>query len=92
MATLAELRAEFMEQGFGPRQAASHPVEQIGAWFEQGRAAGLIQPRAMTLATVNALGRPTARLVVLAGFSADGFDFATDARSPTIASSRRPAR
>jgi len=75
--------------GFSPREAAASPVAQFGLWFEQTRAAGVRQPRAMSLATVNAQGRPTARMVVLAGFDERGFDFATDSRSPKIEDARR---
>ena len=75
--------------GLSEREAAASPVAQFRLWFEQTRAAGVRQPRAMTLATVNALGRPTARMVVLAGYDERGFDFATDSRSPKIADTLR---
>jgi pyridoxamine 5'-phosphate oxidase len=78
-----------MRIGLSLRDVARTPVEQFGAWFEQARAAGLYQPRAATLATVNALGRPAARMVILAGFGAQGFDFTTDERSPKAADLRR---
>ena len=75
--------------GLSPRDAAASPVAQFRLWFEQTRLAGVREPRAMTLATVNALGRPTARMVVLAGYDERGFDFATDSRSPKIADTQR---
>ena len=84
MSTIDELREQAMATGLSLREAAASPVEQFQAWLDQARAAGLYQPRGMTLATVNALGRPTARMVVLAAFDEQGFDFATDARSPKI--------
>jgi pyridoxamine 5'-phosphate oxidase len=80
--SLDELRADAMRVGLTLRDAPSHPLAQFQAWFEQARTAGLYQPRAMTLATVNAQGRPTARMVVLTGASNAGFDFTTDGRSP----------
>ncbi len=80
--SLDELRAEAMRAGLSLRDAPSHPMQQFHAWFEQARAAGLYQPRAVSLATVNALGRPSARMVILAGFGDSGFDFTTDQRSP----------
>ena len=82
-------REKTLRAGLSPRDAAVSPVAQFRLWFEQTRAAGVRQPRAMTLATVNALGRPTARMVVLAGFDERGFDFATDSRSPKIADTQR---
>ena len=82
MPSLDELREQAMTGGLSLRDAAASPVEQFRAWFEQARAAGLYQPRAMALATVNELGRPTARMLVLAGFDERGFDFTTDRGSP----------
>ena len=83
--TPAELREQAMSSGLSLRDAANTPVELFQAWFEQTGPAEVPQPRAMTLATANAQGRPSARMVILAGFDQRGFDFATDARSPKIA-------
>ena len=82
MPSLAELRDEGMRAGLSLRQAPANPLELFRAWFEQAKTAGVTQPRAMTLATVNALGRPTARMLVLAGYDARGFAFITDGSSP----------
>ncbi len=82
MTTLDELRAEFMRQEFGLRQTAAQPMEQFRLWFEAAQASGLFQPQAMTLATVDAAGHPTARTLWLAGHDSRGFAFATMAGSP----------
>jgi pyridoxamine 5'-phosphate oxidase len=68
-----------------PSLAARDPLEQFAAWFAEARAAGVRDPRTMTLATVNALGRPSARTVLLVGHTSGGFDFCTDDRSPKAA-------
>ena len=39
------------------------------------------EPNAMTIATVDARGRPTARMVLLKGYGDDGFRFFTNSRS-----------
>jgi pyridoxamine 5'-phosphate oxidase len=41
------------------------PLEILGRWLEQAEEAGVPAPRAMTLATATADGRPSARLVSL---------------------------
>ncbi len=84
-----KLRQQAMDTGLSLRDAPATPVELFRTWFEQAKAAGAAEPRAMALATVNTLGRPTARMVVLAGFDTTGFDFATDARSPKIQDAQR---
>jgi len=80
--SLAETRAAWMARGFDLRDAARHPLDQFAAWLAQVQAAGVYGPRAMLLATVNALGHPTARVVMLAACDRRGLAFATDRRSP----------
>lgn len=55
--------------------AVSHdedPIATLRAWLDEARAAGEREPEAMTLATVGADGRPSARIVLLRGRSDDG--------------------
>lgn len=49
--------------------------------FERAEAAGLIEPTAMTLATVGSDGRPAARTVLLKDMDARGFVFYTNLES-----------
>lgn len=51
---------------------------QFGRWFKDAEAADLIEPTAMTLATADAGGRPSARMVLLKGFDDRGFVFYTN--------------
>jgi pyridoxamine 5'-phosphate oxidase len=54
------------------------PIVQFQKWFDQAVAAQLPQPEAMTLATANAAGRPSARIVLLKGCDERGFVFYTN--------------
>lgn len=54
------------------------PYKQFEIWFEQALAAKVALPDAMTLATVDADGRPSARIVGLRGFDRRGFAFYTN--------------
>jgi pyridoxamine 5'-phosphate oxidase len=54
---------------------ALDPVERFREWFEEARAAGVEMPEAMTLATADADGRPSARMVLLKGVDERGFSF-----------------
>lgn len=60
---------------------AGDPVATFDAWFAEARALGLRVPEAMTLATADADGAPSARIVLMKGHDADGFVFFTDRRS-----------
>jgi pyridoxamine 5'-phosphate oxidase len=54
------------------------PIAQFAAWFDEARAAGVPEPEAMTLATADADGAPSARTVLLRGVDAGGFRFYTN--------------
>ncbi len=56
------------------------PLAQFRRWLEDARAVGMIYPTAMSLATVDADGRPSVRMVLLKGVD-QGFCFYTDSRS-----------
>lgn len=61
---------------------APDPVEQFRQWFEQARAdENILEPNAMSLATVGAQGQPNIRTILLKGFDQDGFLFFTNYQS-----------
>ena len=53
------------------------PLKQFSSWLDDARNAGMIEPTAMTVATVDADGRPSARILLLRGLD-HGFCFYTD--------------
>ena len=53
------------------------PLALFHEWFEEARAAGVDVPEAMTLATADAEGRPSARMLLLKGADEHGFAFFT---------------
>ena len=59
-----------------------NPVELFQRWFNEAIAAGLPLPEAMTLATSNADGKPSARMVLLKQIDENGFVFFTNYQSP----------
>jgi pyridoxamine 5'-phosphate oxidase len=56
---------------------ALDPLAVFREWFEEARAAGVEVPEAMTLATADAEGRPSARMVLLKSAGEKGFTFFT---------------
>ena len=61
---------------------ARDPFEQFRGWLDAAlRTAGIVEPNAMTLATVSADGRPAARIVLLRQWDARGFVFFTNYES-----------
>ncbi|WP_333486496.1 pyridoxamine 5'-phosphate oxidase [Kribbella sp. CA-293567] len=62
-------------------QVDADPVQQFGIWLAQAAEAGLHEPNAMVLATVDPGGRPSARTVLLKGLDERGFVFYTNQQS-----------
>ncbi len=78
---LSDLRRDYRQATMDESSVAADPIEQFARWFEAARHGGVAEPNGMMLATVNAQGQPSARIVLLKGFSEDGFVFYTDRRS-----------
>ena len=53
------------------------PLATFQEWFEEARAAGVEFPEVMTLATADAEGRPSARMLLLKSADERGFTFFT---------------
>jgi pyridoxamine 5'-phosphate oxidase len=53
------------------------PVARFNEWFADAQAAGVEMAEAMTLATADAAGRPSARMLLLKGADERGFAFFT---------------
>jgi pyridoxamine 5'-phosphate oxidase len=66
--------------GLYDRDLLVDPIDQFRLWFEQATAAGVPEPEAMCVATVQD-GYPSARMVLLKSFDRDGFVFFTNYES-----------
>ena len=75
---LARLRRDYSAAGLTESDLDDDPVRQFTAWFDAAAAAGIPEPNAMTLATADAGGSPSARTVLLKGFDDQGFVFFTN--------------
>jgi pyridoxamine 5'-phosphate oxidase len=60
---------------------ASDPFRLFDEWFAEARTSEPNDPEAMTLATADAAGQPSARVVLLKGHGPNGFIFYTNQRS-----------
>ncbi len=81
MVNLSDLRKEYTQNGLSEAEADPDPIRQFARWFADATNAGLIEPNAMTLATVDPDGRPSARMVLLKDFDERGFVFFTNYES-----------
>lgn len=81
MTTLADLRKNYSRGALDTADIDPDPVRQFQTWFAQALDAKLPEPNAMTLATVDAQGRPSARIVLIKGVDERGFVFFTNYES-----------
>jgi pyridoxamine 5'-phosphate oxidase len=78
---LSDLRREYSRTGLNREDLNADPFKQFELWFEQAKAAGLIDYSALSLATATVDGLPTVRTVLLKLFDRDGFVFFTNYKS-----------
>jgi len=70
---MTEFEAELRED-----QVAADPIDQFRIWFADAEQAVPKLPNAMTLATVDLEGKPSARIVLMKAFDKSGFTFFTN--------------
>ena len=75
---VAALRKDYGQATLNETDVASDPFEQFNAWFEQALAAEVNEPNAMNVATVDAGGKPTSRIVLIKQFDRRGFTWYTN--------------
>ncbi len=81
MIDIAALRRTYALQSLNKSDVSASPFEQFGHWFDEAVSGQILEPNAMTLATVGEHGRPSARIVLLKGFDQNGFVFFTNYQS-----------
>ena len=72
------VRRDYKRAALNERDAAPEPIAQFRAWLADALAADPLDPTAMTLATADREGRPSARIVLLKGYDERGFVFFTN--------------
>jgi len=73
-----DLRREYTKDALLESNVLPDPIAQFDRWFNDATLAGLPEANAMTLATVDTSGAPSARIVLLKGFDQRGFVFFTN--------------
>ena len=78
---IADLRKSYERAELDEGAAAERPLAQFEAWLQQAIAAQVPEPNAMTLATADADGRPSTRVVLIKGFDERGLVWYTNFNS-----------
>lgn len=79
---LEDIRRDYLSQQLHRADLAAHPIDQFERWFDVAKLAELsADPTAMVIATANAKGRVSQRVVLLKSFDQRGFVFYTNLHS-----------
>ena len=81
MNSIADIRKDYKLRSFAENEAAANPFEQFTNWFNEAVESNIDEVNAMTLATVNPEGKPSARIVLLKGMTEAGYTFYTNYES-----------
>lgn len=81
MTNLADLRKSYMKGNLSEEDVQPNPIDQFHIWFDQAQKADLPEPNAMTVASVDADGKPSARTVLIKEVTSAGFVFFTNYES-----------
>ena len=78
MDDIARLRTDYMKGALDEEHADPDPIRQFAHWWHEATKSQLPEANAMTLATSNREGVPSARIVLMKGYDARGFVFFTN--------------
>jgi pyridoxamine 5'-phosphate oxidase len=78
---IAEIRKDYTFAGLRRADLHPDPIQQFKNWFQAAISAGVVEPNAMTLSTVDREGQPSSRIVLLKDIDERGFTFYTNYES-----------
>jgi pyridoxamine 5'-phosphate oxidase len=78
---ISDIRKMYSTGALHESDLLANPVEQFKVWLQQAIEAEMLEPTAMTLATADKQGRPSARTVLLKKVDEHGFVFYTNYES-----------
>lgn len=78
---IANMRKVYQLQSLSETDVEDDPIKQFQNWWQHAVETKTEEPNAMTLATCNASGKPSARIVLLKAIEESGFVFFTNYES-----------
>lgn len=77
-ASVMDMRVDYRRDELEESNAPADAIELFTRWFDDARNSTIREANAMTLATVDSDGRPSARIVLLKDYDRAGFTFYTN--------------
>jgi pyridoxamine 5'-phosphate oxidase len=78
---ISEIRKDYLQKNLSESDVNADPIQQFETWWKEAIDAKIEEINAMTLATASMEAVPSARIVLLKGFSNEGFVFFTNYNS-----------
>ena len=78
MSDITRIRTDYKKGALDEEHADADPIRQFGRWWDEALNSQLPEVNAMTLATADERGVPSARIVLLKGYDTRGFVFYTN--------------
>lgn len=75
---LARMRHDYSTAGLSRAELSDDPFDQFAGWLAAAVEAGVTEPNAMVVSSVDGDGQPWGRFVLLKGVTAGGFEFYTN--------------
>lgn len=79
--SIASIRKDYKQHRLTEADVEKDPITQFSNWWQEALKSEIDEVNAMTLATASADGFPSARIVLLKGYDANGFVFYTNYHS-----------
>lgn len=81
MKSIADIRKDYILKSLHEYDVARQPMEQFTRWWDEAVESKIEEVNAMTLATSTPNGHPSSRIVLLKGYTPEGFIFFTNYQS-----------
>ena len=81
MKSIADIRKDYRQSSLLENDISPNPIVQFTSWWNEAMQSNIDEVNALTLATANAQGKPSARIVLLKGYDENGFVFFTNYES-----------
>ena len=78
---LHDIREDYSKQALSEKECDAHPIPQFEKWLNEAIRSQVNEPTAVNVATVDANGRPSSRMVLLKEVNPQGFVFFTNYHS-----------
>lgn len=76
--SIAAIRKDYQLKSLSESEVAKDPFTQFSTWWEEAVQSAIVEVNAMALSTISPEGNPSSRIVLLKGFTEQGFVFFTN--------------